>query len=71
MLIGIEAVLTSYINSDKVLWYKEFRGKNLALINSGMVCSFFFAKYVNTFLYYYERTYLRTNKRTVKHETNK
>ena len=41
MLIGIEAVLTSCINSDKVLYYKELQGKTLALINSGVVCSFF------------------------------
>ena len=46
MLIGAEAILTLCINSDKVLKYKEFRGKNLALINSGMVCLFFFVKYM-------------------------
>ena len=46
MLTGAKAVLTSCINSDKVLWYKKLKGKRLALINSGMVCSFFFAKYM-------------------------
>ena len=46
MLGGAEAFLTSCINSDKILQNKKFSGKKLALINSGMVCSFFLAKYM-------------------------
>ena len=42
ILGGAEAFLTPCINLGKISLYKKFRGKRLALINSGTVCSFFF-----------------------------
>ena len=43
MLGAAEAFLTSCVNLDKILKYKEFSGKRLALINKGTVCWFFLA----------------------------
>ena len=37
MLGGAEAFLTSCINAHKILKYKKFNGRRLALINSGTV----------------------------------